>query len=380
MSVLQLFILVLTLIYLLLLVAENARALRDRKSLSHVVYVNGTRGKSTVSRLIDAGLRAGGYRVFCKTTGTLPMTIDVNQNERMIVRRGKANIKEQLDILHQAAAQGAQVLVAECMAVDPALQWISQHRMMRADLGVITNVRLDHTDEMGETLEEICDSLCSTIPKNGMIFTADAVHADAIAQRAAALSATLILAKPDPALPKQIDFVENIALALAVCESLGVSREVALAGMANYHRDPYALSLFLLPGGALFINGLSINDPQSSEKVWRMLAEAHQLSEKRLVLLINNRPDRGYRTEHMLLLAQRLAPAEVWLMGAFQSVMKRRLQRLSNSWVIRRFENAAALPLGELGKDAVVFAAGNVANQGHVLMARIEKEGTCFVS
>ena len=48
------------------------------------------------------------------------------------------------------------------MAVDPALQAVSQHRMVRADIGVITNVRLDHTAEMGPTLEEICELLQMT--------------------------------------------------------------------------------------------------------------------------------------------------------------------------------------------------------------------------
>ena len=78
----SLLMLLLTFGYLAFLAAENARALRDRRQISHVVYVNGTRGKSTVSRLIDAGLRAGGYRVFCKTTGSLAMTIDVDGGER----------------------------------------------------------------------------------------------------------------------------------------------------------------------------------------------------------------------------------------------------------------------------------------------------------
>ena len=54
----NLLILLLTFGYLAFLAAENVRALRDRRQISHVVYVNGTRGKSTVSRLIDAGLRA----------------------------------------------------------------------------------------------------------------------------------------------------------------------------------------------------------------------------------------------------------------------------------------------------------------------------------
>ena len=95
------------------LVWEARRADADRAKLAHVVHVNGTRGKSTTSRLIEAGLRAGGLRVFCKTTGTDPMTIDVEGREELIVRRGKANIKEQLGIMHRAAQQGAEVLVVE---------------------------------------------------------------------------------------------------------------------------------------------------------------------------------------------------------------------------------------------------------------------------
>lgn len=83
-------------LYLLYLLWEAHAVRIARKKLAHVVHVNGTRGKSTVSRLIEAGLRAGGLRVFCKTTGTDPMTIDVNGREELICRRGKANIKEQI--------------------------------------------------------------------------------------------------------------------------------------------------------------------------------------------------------------------------------------------------------------------------------------------
>ena len=164
-------ILVLSLVCLGLLWGEDRRVRRDRARLTHVVYVNGIRGKSTVTRLIDAGLRAGGWKVFCKTTGTVPMTIGTDNVERPLVRRGRANIKEQIKVLRRAAGEGAQVLVVECMAVDPALQAVSQDRMVRSDIGVITNVRLDHTAEMGQTLEEICDALSNTIPRGGRLFT-----------------------------------------------------------------------------------------------------------------------------------------------------------------------------------------------------------------
>ena len=41
--------------YLLYLLYENRRARTDRQALQHVIHVNGIRGKSSVSRLIDAG-------------------------------------------------------------------------------------------------------------------------------------------------------------------------------------------------------------------------------------------------------------------------------------------------------------------------------------
>ena len=139
-------------VWLALLIAERIRARRDRARLEHVIHVNGTRGKSTVTRLIAAGLRAGGWRTACKTTGTDPIYSGVDGSERLIRRIAPSNIREQLRILHRAAGESAQILVAECMAVQPELQRVAQQEMLLADIGVITNVRLDHTDVMGGTL------------------------------------------------------------------------------------------------------------------------------------------------------------------------------------------------------------------------------------
>lgn len=373
-------VLILFLCLLLAYAFENRRALRDRARIEHVIYVNGTRGKSTVTRLIDAGLRAGGKRVFCKTTGTLPMTIATDGVERRIFRRGRANIREQLMILHLSAREEAQVLVAECMAVSPVLQKISQHRMVRADIGVITNARLDHTDEMGDTAEEICDSLCNTIPKSGVIYTADSLHFERIKTNAEQVGTKAILALPQSEQLGKIDFPENVELALEVCEHLGVSRDTALGGMSHYYRDPYALSIHRFESGAIFINGLSINDPQSSRSVYKDVLKKLSTKPKRLILLINNRPDRGYRTEHMLLLTQKLAPQEVWLLGASQQIMRRALSRGEDAPLIRCFKHASDISFWGLEVGCLVFAVGNIADEGHLLMERIRKESHPYVS
>ncbi len=358
---------------------ESTEARRARKKLAHVVHVNGTRGKSSVSRLIDAGLRAGGLRVFCKTTGTDPMTIDTQDREEPLRRRGRVNIREQLAILRRAAAEDADVLVVECMAVRPDLQYAAQHQMLRADIGVITNVRRDHTDVMGETLPQIAASLANTVPRGGVLFTAEREQADMLRREAERLGSRFVPVAPDGSEPEEIDFAENVALALAVCAELGVARETALSGMRRFRRDPYALSLHRLENGALFINGLSINDVQSVCMVWEELRRREALADKELLLLVNDRADRPSRTRDMLTLCLRLKPRKVFLLGAAQSYMGSKLRRALPEAEIVRLKNAGALDFSSLTQGQALFAVGNIADEGRALMARVREEGEALV-
>lgn len=356
---------------------EKRTALQDRSRLAHVIHVNGTRGKSSVSRLIEAGLRAGGLRVYCKTTGTLPMTINVAGNETLIRRAAPSNIREQLRILHKAAAQGAEVLVAECMAITPKLQSVAQHEMLRADIGVITNVRIDHTDVMGETLEEICNCLCSTVPVGGTLFTAETALRERMRQNAEAQNCRFFAVEPKGDEP-DFDFGENIALALAVCQHLGVDRETALSGMAAYHPDPYALSFYRL-GGVHFVNALSANDIQSTRMIYRQVLSTLPRSPQRTVLLVNNRMDRGSRTRSMAELACTLSSDEVWLLGSGQDYFLRTLRRGGYRGPVTKLKSAGDADFAALPDHTLVFAAGNIAGEGKNLLARVEEEGERLV-
>lgn len=363
--------------WLALLIFERVRARRDRAKLAHVIHVNGTRGKSTVTRLIAAGLRAGGLRTACKTTGTDPIYSSTDGSEQPIRRIAPSNIREQLRTLHRAAAESAQVLVVECMAVQPELQRVSQQEMLRGDIGVITNVRLDHTDVMGATLPEIAASLCSTVPDRGMLFTAEDRLTQQLAEAAQARQSLFFSVRPDGSEP-DFDFAENIALALAVCAHLGVPRETALEGMRHFSRDPYALSLWQI-GGSIFVNALSINDPESTARVYNDVRSKLAQQITRVVFLFNNRMDRGARTHDMVSVALALKPDEVWLLGSGQDYFRRSLLRSGFSGAIiplgRHFEaRLRALPAGSL-----VFAAGNIANDGRRLMEFAAKEGTPLV-
>ena len=154
-------------VVLILLIIGYVEASNHQRIISTIplrIHVNGTRGKSSVTRLIAAGLRAGGLRTFAKTTGTAPRIIDAEGKDRLIHRLRSASIGEQIKLMRYFAKEKPDVVVMECMAVQPQYQWIAEHQMVRSHIGVITNVRPDHLDEMGPTEDDVAYSLCNTIP------------------------------------------------------------------------------------------------------------------------------------------------------------------------------------------------------------------------
>ena len=78
-----------------------------RRRLSRIpirVHVNGTRGKTSVTRLIAAGIREAGIRCVAKTTGTVPRFILPNGREVPVYRPGGANVIEQKQAVSMAAS------------------------------------------------------------------------------------------------------------------------------------------------------------------------------------------------------------------------------------------------------------------------------------
>ena len=130
--------------YLVWLILENHLARKHRRAIGHVIHVNGIRGKSSVSRLIDAGLRAGGLRVLTKTTGTCPELIHTNGSQTPLARRGRPSIKEQLRILRLAAGQhagarggGGAVQVVHAAVVAGAAGVVDAAAVLRVAAGLI---------------------------------------------------------------------------------------------------------------------------------------------------------------------------------------------------------------------------------------------------
>ncbi len=308
------------------LVVERARHRRQLAQLPTRIVVNGIRGKSSVTRLIAGALRANDRRtVFAKTTGTAARLIYPNGREVPIRRGlGGVNVIEQIGVVRRAVHAGADTLVIECMAVLPELQQVNQELLIEGDVVVITNVREDHLEEMGPTLDDVARSLSRSMPHRGTVVTAERERLHVLQEEADRRQCNLIAVDPDTVTDAEmrrfrwITFKENVALALAVAQLCGVDRATALKGMWQAAPDPGVLRVDACSHqGRRFaaVNLFAANDPASTLMNIRLLRERRLIGD-RVAVVINCRPDRIERNGQMGSIIPEINPRRVFLIGS----------------------------------------------------------------
>lgn len=343
------------------------------------IHVNGSRGKSSVTRLIAAGLRAGGVRAYGKTTGTSPRVIDPQGLEIPIQRIRGASIGEQVKMFRYFHDKKPKALVMECMAIQPNYQWLSEHQMIHSTIGVITNVRPDHTKEMGPGLSQIAKSLCNSLPENGKAYTSESKLFPVMNKVADERKTELVYVPHEEVTAEEMDrftyveHPENVSLALAVCEECGVSRDVALAGMHKAHPDPGALRLVTIQIDGkhiTFVNGFAANDPDSTYHIWNQIDDLRNQVDQSLILL-NSRIDRFPRTIQLVDMVAETIEADYLLIVGGRTAKARRHaihQGLSAESIVDLGESTAEEVFNRsiqlVDGSALIFGIGNMGGGG----------------
>jgi len=293
------------------------------KSLAKIpirIHVNGARGKSSVTRLIASGLREGGIATMAKTTGSAPRIIDKEGRDLIIHRLRSASIGEQVKLIRNFSKKKIQALVIECMAVQPQYQWIAEQKMIKSTISVITNIRPDHLDEMGSTMSDISYSLSNTIPFNGLLITGERDYCSELEEVSDKRNTTINIVESssisDEYLNKfpYLEHADNIAVALEVCQNLGIDSKVALDGMLKTPPDPGALIIWELIFGSKtnqFVSAFAANDPKSTLQIWELLKG--RIGNSKSCIFLNTRADRMYRTNQLINLVLKEIKPEVFI-------------------------------------------------------------------
>ena len=372
---------------------------RHRRGVALRIHVNGTRGKSSVTRLIAAGLRNAGIRTCAKTTGTLPRFIHPDGTEQPIERVGRTNIIEQIHVIRKAARMNAEAIVLECMAVHPLLQSLCELDIVRATHGVITNARPDHLDVMGPTPADVARALAGTVPVNGQLFTAERnpsqlrILKDVAKDRRSEIRAVNdadvgSISASDLQGFSYIEHPDNVALSLSVCSALGIERQTALEGMWLATPDPGAMSQWTVEQQGrrlVFVNAFAANDPLSTEQIWSLANTLNATADSRIAL-VNcraDRPDRSVQMAEMCAAWKNLD--NVLVIGTGTEIfMKRALCMGVNSARLHAAERQAADSIvtklrAVAGRLGLVMGLGNIAGVGMELVDLFRKSSLSFV-
>jgi gamma-polyglutamate synthase len=313
----------------------------DSKAIAKIptrIHVTGIRGKTTTTRLIGAALRYHGWRVVAKTTGKAARLIDPEGTERGI--RGhdeQPNLREQPRIIESvAAAGGADAIVFECMSIRPK-NIIAESKFVRSTISVITNVRVDHLDVMGPSLEDVAWNLSGIVPSNGVVVTAEKKYIPIIRKRAEEKNAKVIEVDPDTVPDETLSkfsymiFKENIAIALKVCELLKVPPDEALKGMLDAKPDPgltRILNGLIANHDVRLIAAFGVNDVDSTRLVFQELSRRGAIGEQRMLVgMFHAREDRVTRTLEFAQVMARMPFEKILVVGEMTNLFVSQVTR-----------------------------------------------------
>jgi len=286
------------------LIWERLRVRHLRRKIPLVITVTGTRGKSSVALGLGAVLREDGRRVLVKTTGTEAQFVLPDGSWETIRRRRPPTILEQKSVLHKAIECGAQVLVSEVMSIEPENHVVESHGILRPDIVLLTNVRLDHTESMGTTLEQIARTFSLDMVPGSTVFALE--DQSTLLQPPPGVNWREVpLDRPDQSDAHQrnsIRFEQNDTLVTAVAQSLDIGSEVIQRGLKNSRTDRGGFTLWSRSTGGktvYLVSAFAANDPESSG-ILLDRARATLGENRRLYGLFALRGDRMERTRQWI--------------------------------------------------------------------------------
>ena len=292
---------------------EGYRLYRWRASIPLRISVTGTRGKTTLVRMLASVLRESGRTVLAKTTGTQALLVLPDGSEEPVRRRRIPSILEQIRLLRRGGELGVDTVVAEVMSVHAENHRVESQRILQPNIVLLTNFRVDHTEAVGSTREEVAALHLLDVPPGARVFLPQGEDLPEFRLGVEEVGGILELVPPggrEGASP--LHFTECLDLVWAVCRSLEIPEDAISRGISNARGDTGELWIRRYPHGsggsvALTANAFAANDPESTmlalDRVRSRIAGwgggpgPSRGQSTNVVGILNLRRDRGDRTQ-----------------------------------------------------------------------------------
>ena len=363
----------------LLLVAgllENYFHQRNLKKIPIRILVNGTRGKTSVCRLVVAALNKHGIRTMGRTTGSEAAMLNPDGSVEPFVRRTAARITEMIPFVRSCAKAEVRCMVVECMALGAENQRTIARTLVKPTHVVITNSYVDHIVEIGSTTEETAWTLSQSVPKGCELFAVEDCYqgldcifhkVDVAQQRIAVLMDDRIERSPIPL------HGSNVSLSVALCGALGVGEDEVLAAISEVVPDIGLHRAFTGRNGAVFHPDFSVNDLHCMEEA----VLAFSSKTKKLSLVYNNRADREYRLPLMLQILKRYGGLVscVYCIGDYPKKVASYFSKRGGVAAAVSSEKELYESINQVDGDNVFLGLGNIKGAGERLVRLFMAKG-----
>lgn len=251
------------------------------------ILVTGSRGKSSIVRLLHTALHHAGLETYARITGVVPRELSVDK-VRSISRSSGAHVEEMRWWLKQLPAS-AEGIVLENSAITPDLQGLAA-LWLQPQVTVLTNTLPDHQEAWGTTRASAAEVLVAGIPKDGLVLLPSSLKADNyLADLLELRSCKTVFAEPAADAGDGFPAI-NLGLALTTIKQLGLEPEPALQAMQNLQADSYDFNVVNY-NGAKVAMAFSVNDISSTRKLFHSM----NWPEEQTRLIYNHRKDRPGR-------------------------------------------------------------------------------------
>jgi len=357
---------------ILLLAAGIAEEIRLRRLSDRVplrILVNGTRGKSSVTRMLIAALNGCGIRTSGKTTGSAARFIFPDLSEEPVPRkRGMMMVAEHILMFKKAVGHDSQAIVCECMAIREENQQVVGSRLVRPSISIITNARPDHIDLMGKTAEETARVLCKSIGPSEDVFTSDRIVEATLGagpkDSGVRVHYSAELEENEKNVLNKCSFKvheENLALVLAVCRHLGLDEGKVLGSVTAAVPDPGMTEPFEVNGHTV-INGFAANDPESAKQLFE------GLDIRDVTVVYNNRADREFRLPMFRDLLAKMEVGDIVVTGDNTGKCRRLFERSIPGCSVRVVGKEDIDPTVTASCRGTIICMGNIKGAGERML------------
>ena len=209
------------------------------------IHITGTNGKGSTAAFIADTLQLAGYK-----TGLFTSPHLVNFNERIQINRKNIPDEELAELIEKTRNTGVQLTFFEYATIMGILHFAKHNvdyvvwevglggtldstNVVDAEIAVLTNIGLDHTHILGDTVEKITKDKCGIIKKNSKVVTCyDNAGLQWIKEKCQQGNQLFIAPPYEGKIGLLGEFQKkNAGIAKKVCELLNVKEEIIQKGI-----------------------------------------------------------------------------------------------------------------------------------------------------